>query len=179
MSRSDRRADRRGRRSVLGVGTATGAAFAAALIGLANAPAATADTDLDPFQDLFGDSGINTWTPAADSSLASIDPTGTLAGNLDTSVDNFIHGMGPDGFADGPFMELVAESDPSAFTSSVEQFGPSDYVSVLIPQDATGDIAQGLDFLGFESGLDTLGNPLNWPVELFALVFFGLLPFGI
>ena len=45
-----------------GVGMAVGAAFAAALIGLANAPAATADTDLDPFQDLFGDTGINTWT---------------------------------------------------------------------------------------------------------------------
>ena len=42
---------------------AVGVAFAVALIGLANAPAADADDDLDPFQDLFGDSGINTWTP--------------------------------------------------------------------------------------------------------------------
>jgi hypothetical protein len=156
---------------------AVGVALAAALIGLA--PAAQADTDLDPFQDLFGDTGINTWTPAADSSLASIDPTGTLAANVDTSVDNFIHGMGPDGFADGPFLELVAESDPTAYTDTVVQFGPSDYVSVLMPQDAAGDFAQALDFIGFESAVDTLGNPLNWGVELFALVIFGLLPFGI
>ena len=57
MSRSGRRADRRGRRSVLGVGTAAGAAFAAALIGLANAPAARADKP-EPFQDLPQHRGI-------------------------------------------------------------------------------------------------------------------------
>ncbi len=39
----------------LTLGTAVGAAFAAALIGLAHAPAARADADLNPFQDLFGD----------------------------------------------------------------------------------------------------------------------------
>jgi hypothetical protein len=45
-----------------GVGMPAGA-FAAALIGVANTPAARADND--PFEDLFGDSGINTWTPTA------------------------------------------------------------------------------------------------------------------
>ena len=48
------------RRIPLTLGTAVGVAFAA-LIGLA--PAARADTEPDPFEALFGDSGINTWTP--------------------------------------------------------------------------------------------------------------------
>src|SRR5947209_9331856 len=93
MSRSDRTAGRRQRRFSLGMDLAVGAAFVAAMVALAHT--ARADTDLDPFQDLFGDTGINTWTPAADSYLASIDPTGTLAGNLDASVDNFITVAGP------------------------------------------------------------------------------------
>lgn len=67
-------------------GMAVGAAFAAVLIGLA--PAARADTDLDPFEDLFG---INAWTPSADSFLAS-DPTN--AASFDTSVDAFQSGAG-------------------------------------------------------------------------------------
>ena len=80
------------RRIPLTLGAAVGAAFAAALIGLANAPAARADTEPEPFQYLFGDSGINTWTPSADSLLNSSDPT--LAGNWDTSGDNFLLNMG-------------------------------------------------------------------------------------
>jgi hypothetical protein len=84
MSRSDLAEYRRHRRWVLGVDIAVGAAFVAAMIGLANA--ARADTDLDPYEDLFGTAGINTWTPSADSSLASIDPTGALAANFDTSA---------------------------------------------------------------------------------------------
>lgn len=72
------------RRSPLTLGTAVGVACAA-LIGLA--PAARADTEPDPFQALFGDTGINTWTVSADNSLATSDPT--LAANFDTSVDNF------------------------------------------------------------------------------------------
>ena len=57
------------RRITLTLGTAAGTAVAAALIGLANAPAATADTDLDPFQDLFDNTGFNPWTPTADTDL--------------------------------------------------------------------------------------------------------------
>ena len=49
-----------------GMVMAVAAVFAAALIGLANGPAARADTEPEPFQDLFGDTGINPWTPAAD-----------------------------------------------------------------------------------------------------------------
>ena len=42
------------RRSPLTIGTAVSAAFAAALIGLPNAPAARADIELRPVEDLFG-----------------------------------------------------------------------------------------------------------------------------
>jgi len=73
----------------LTLGTAVGAAFAAALFGLAHAPAARADAEPDPFQDLFGEVGINGWSPSGtDSFLVSSDPT--LAASLDTSVDNFL-----------------------------------------------------------------------------------------
>jgi hypothetical protein len=72
------------RRIPLTLGTAVGVAFAA-LIGVA--PAARADGP-DPFEDLFGDTGINAWTPAADASLLSSDPT--EAANLDASVENFL-----------------------------------------------------------------------------------------
>jgi hypothetical protein len=73
------------RRSPLTLGTAVGVAFAAALIGVA--PAARADTEPDPLEDLLGSYGGNSWTVSADNSLATSDPT--LAANFDTSVDNF------------------------------------------------------------------------------------------
>jgi hypothetical protein len=57
----------RNRRWTNGVGT-VGAAFAAALIGLA--PAARADTEPDPFEDLLGSYGSNSWTVSADNALA-------------------------------------------------------------------------------------------------------------
>jgi hypothetical protein len=134
---------------------AFGAALAAALIGLANVPAAAADADLDPFQDLFGDSGINTWTPAADSYLASIDPTNALAGNLDTSVDNFVSGelVEPGAFF-GQFdviSELTYASDPSGFI--VEN-------DILTPLTPTADFALGLDYTLFASGLAPTLDPL-------------------
>jgi hypothetical protein len=186
----------RNRRWVGGVGMAVSAAFTAALIGLANAPAASAD-DVDsggptvsdpiphpilegqlpdPFQELFGNTGFNSWTPSADSFLLSTDPTQTLAGNLDTIVDNFLIGM--DGTGDDPFSTLVSEFDPSAFTFTSEILGPQgDLVTVPVPLDATGDVALGLDLTGFSVGLDTFGNPLALGEEiLFAPLYFLLLP---
>ena len=112
-------------RKARGVGMAVGAAFAAALIGLA--PAATADTDLDPFQDLFGDSGINTWTPAADAWLDTNDPT--LAANFDSQM------ISPG----GAFEFLAHELDPSSFS-----FDPA--LNGWFPVDAIGDLATGLDY---------------------------------
>jgi hypothetical protein len=153
----------RNRRSAGGVGMAVGAAFAAALIGLA--PAATADTDLDPFQDLFGDSGINTWTPSADSFLASIDPTNALAGNFDSMADNFDSLMISPG---GAFEFLAQRLDPSSFS-----FDPA--LNGFFPVDAIGDLATGLDYsLG-----PTLDGSLLNSFELAAFWTYLLCPFCI
>jgi hypothetical protein len=83
------------RRITLTLGAAAGAAFVAALISVGAAPAASAvtGTDDDPFGDLFGTGGTNTWTTTADTDLATLSPT--LAGDLDASVDNFEAGFNP------------------------------------------------------------------------------------
>jgi hypothetical protein len=52
---------------MLAVDIAVGAGLVAAMIALAHI--ARADTDLGPFEDLFGSTGINAWTLGADSSL--------------------------------------------------------------------------------------------------------------
>ena len=175
------------RRIPLTLGTAVGAAFAAALIGLANAPAARADTDLNPFQDLFGDIGTNSWTQSADSLLASSDPT--LAASLDTSIDNFLASVPvspnfPDG--DDPFSFLVWSLDPSAFSPDA-YYGPLLGGSGL-PDNAIGDFAVGLDYALFASGIggndvgitDLLSSIMSIPAYiegvpfLLALLFAGL-----
>jgi hypothetical protein len=141
---------------------AVGMAVSAAsvLIGLANAPAATADTDVDPFQDLFGATGINTWTPSADSFLANVDPTGALAGNFDTSVDNFLTPAGTWGPND-PFSMLAAQFDQTAFDPN-PWFNPDSCLGGcdIIPADSTGDFALGLDYTVFASGLAPTLDPL-------------------
>jgi hypothetical protein len=171
----------RNRRWAGGVGMAVSAAFAAAVIGLANAPAAGADTDLGPFQDLFGDSGINAWTASADSLLLTSDPT--LAGSLDASVDNFladapISTQFPEG--DDPFSFYTWELDPSSFTDDPTLAGG-------LPDNAIGDFAVALDYTLFASGIggndvgisDSLGFLANIPgiIEgwafLLGLVFAG------
>jgi hypothetical protein len=124
------------------------AAFAAALIGLA--PSARAD-EPDPFQLLFGDSGINTWTPAADAYLDTNDPT--LASELVTSVDNFQMGFfGDDYFGSVTFTLLADALDPSAFTASPLLGG--------LPDNAISDLAVGLDYTLFASGLGSLDADL-------------------
>ena len=121
-----------------GMVMAASAAFAAALIGLA--PAARAD-EPDPFQLLFGDSGINTWTPTADAYLDTNDPT--LASDLVTSVDSYEQGAG--GFwSSEPFTLLADYLDPSAFTTGPDGFG--------IPDNGIGDLAVGLDYTVFSTG---------------------------
>jgi hypothetical protein len=144
MIRSDRPAGQH-RRSLLCVGMAVGAVFAAALIGLASA--ARADTEPDPFEDLFGTAGDNTWTPAADASLVSSDP-GT-AGSLDTSVDNFLADVPlstqfPDG--DDPFSFITWEVDAGTFTADPTLAGG-------VPDNAIGDSAVALDYALFATGL--------------------------
>jgi hypothetical protein len=122
------------RRITLTLGTAAGAAFAAALISMGAAPAASAITgaDVDPLEDLFGTGGTNTWTPTADADL------GALAGGLDTSVDNYA-GFAGSIWVDDPFTVLTHLLDPSAF-------------SVGGPDNAIGDLAVGLDYTVITAG---------------------------
>jgi hypothetical protein len=136
------------------VGT-VGCAFAAALIGLA--PAARADTEPDPFEELFGSTGFNAWTPAADASLLSSDPT--EAANLDASVENFladapISTQFPEG--DDPFSFYTWEAfDPSAFTGEplVDHLDLGTTVPGGLPDNAIGDLAVALDYTLFASGI--------------------------
>jgi hypothetical protein len=158
--RTDRPAGQRRRRSVLGVGTAVGAAFAAALIGLANVPAARADVEPDPFEELFGTAGINSWTASADSFLNSSDPA--LAANLGTSVDNFeaaAYGLVQDV---DPISELVYQLDPNSFTppDAGFLFETCFIACPTFPLDSTGDAALGLDYSIFASGLGPTLDPL-------------------
>ena len=136
-----------------GMVMAVGVAFAAALIGLA--PAARAD-EPDPFQVLFGDSGINnTWTSTADAYLDTNDPT--LAADFDASATDFEGGFGVDQlFASVTFTELTDALDPSAFTAAPLLGG--------LPDNAIGDLAVGLDYTLFASGLGSLDADLLVPL---------------
>jgi ABC-type transport system substrate-binding protein len=138
------------RRITLTLGTAAGTAVAAALIGLANAPAATADTDLDPLEDLLGSTGFNSWTPTADTDL------GALAGGFDTSVDNFsAANVDPFLIPDtDPISSGLYSFDPSAFTADPGLGG--------LPDNGIGDLAMGLDYTLFsaETEVTQLFSPL-------------------
>jgi hypothetical protein len=138
-------------RKARGVGMAVGAAFAAALIGLANAPAAQADADLNPFEDLFGNTGFNFWTTAADASLPA-----TLAGSLDTSVDNFwAAAITSPNFPDGTeqFTYLLWSVDPSAFTPGACGCFPPVVDPAVLPDTNIADFAVGLDYTLFATGI--------------------------
>lgn len=135
-----------------GMVLAAGAAFAAAVIGLA--PAARAD-EPDPLQLLFGDTGFNKWTPTADAYLDTNDPT--LAAHFDASATDFEGGFGVDQlFASVTFTELTDALDPSAFTASPFLGG--------VPDNAIGDLAVGLDYALFASGLGSLDAELLVPL---------------
>jgi hypothetical protein len=141
MSRNEQAADRRRRRSALGVGTAAGAAFAAALISMGTAPSAKAitDGDVNPFEDLFGSTGFNSWTPAFDASLPA-----TTAATLDGSVDSF-NAFEVD---QDPYTDLTLALDPSAFTVDPDHFTGG------VPVNFIGDLAVGMDWLlSFSPGL--------------------------
>ncbi len=135
--------DNRNRRWAKGV-EFVGAAFAAALIGLA--PAARADTQPDPLEHLFGDTGFNSWTPSADASLLSSDPT--LAGSLDTSVANFLTNVAVG--QDDPLSSLLDEFDPTSF--SLDGFTGIDLEAGGLPNDGLADLAVGLDYTLFAGG---------------------------
>jgi hypothetical protein len=144
------------------LGTAVGAACAAALIGLA--PTASADGP-DPFEDLFGATGFNSWTPAADASLLSSDPS--LAASLDGAVETYMSDVTQ---AD-PITQLVASIDPSAFTYNLVTGGALGVQEVPIPQDGIGDLALGSDYLlSSFAWLDAFAGP-GGPSLLFDILF--------
>jgi hypothetical protein len=102
-----------------------------------------ASTSADPFEDLYGDSGINTWTPAADAWLDTNDPT------LATSLESLVNSMDSSGIAP-PFENIVDQLDTSAYTVQ-----PGGY----LPADWLGDLANTLDFSLYASGLAPVLDP--------------------
>lgn len=171
------------RRIPLMLGTAAGTALAATLIGLANAPAASADNEvlpsddlgnsgLNPFEDLFGNSGINSWTTSADSFLASNDPT--LAANLDTSVDNFLFNFGNQV---DPFSTIAYRLDPSLpldqLPFSMDPAGFGYFLDDGVPLNATGDFALGLDYTLFYSGIGATLDPIIYSLILDPILYGG------
>jgi hypothetical protein len=137
------------------------AAFAAALIGLADTPAASADGP-DPFEDLFGDAGINTWTPSADASLLADDPS--LAATLDTSVESFYAG----GYADYSLSMLAFEVDSTGF-GGVEPYDiglPENFPDAGYPQDLLATLAVGTDYALYASDLSSLGTDATYLVQI-------------
>jgi hypothetical protein len=100
---------------------------------LANDPAARADTepDVNPFEDLLGSTGFNSWTPAADAALPA-----TLAASMDQSVDSFLRFS----YETDPFTDLLLAVDPTAFSGDPDLGGG-------FPVNAIGDLAVGLDWM--------------------------------
>lgn len=127
-----------------------GAAFAAALIGLAHAPVAGADpTDLDGFEDLHGTAA---WTSAVDSLFVSLlGPT--LAGELDSAGVDTFNSVDAD-----PFSDLVGAIDPSAFPGGVPN--PDDLLGAIVPDLDYGIIAYDLPVYFQGTGLEPLIDSL-------------------
>ncbi len=179
MSCSARRADRHRGRSLFGVGMAASAVFAAVLL-VDNVPAARADNEvlpsddlsggLNPFEDLFGNSGINTWTTSADSFLASNDPA--LAANLDTSVDNFLFNFGNQV---DPFSIIAYRLDPSLpldqLPFSMDPAGFGYFLDNGVPLNATGDLALGLDYVLYASGIGATLDPIIFHLFLDPILY--------
>jgi hypothetical protein len=156
------------------LGTAVAAAFAAALIGLA--PAARADTEPDPFEDLLGTAGVNTWTPTADAELLSSNPT--EAANLDASIDTFNNDIGL-GYQIDPLSQLAFEFDPSGF--GFDGYTGDDPASGGLPLNAITDLAVGLDYTLWAGDLTGVGSGLTDIVQVpedivIALLYLPLLP---
>jgi hypothetical protein len=145
--------------------------------------AGDAGTEPDPFEDLFGTGGINSWTTSADASLANNDPA--LAANLDTSVDNFEALNYSSAGEDAPFSSLTYDFDPSAFSPVPYVFDNCVVACPTFPLNATGDFALGLDYTVFASGLAPTLDPVIWDLSpllnlpeelLFAPLFLLLIP---
>jgi len=117
---------------------------------------AQADTEPDPFQDLLGTAGVNTWTPSADASLDASNPTEAV--NLDASIDTFNNDIDL-AYQIDPLSQLTFEFDPSGFAQ--QGFTSGDPQSRGLPDNATADLAVGLDYAlwaGDATGVGTTGS---------------------
>ena len=162
------------RRISVTLGTAVGVAFAA-LIGLA--PAARADTEPDPFEDLLGTAGVNNWTASADASLDASNPT--EAANLDASIDTFNNDIDL-AYQIDPLSQLAFEFDPSGF--GADGYTSIDAAAGGLPLNAITDLAVGLDYTLWASDLTGVGSGLTDIVQIpedivIALLYLPLLPF--
>jgi hypothetical protein len=132
------------------------AAIGAALLG-GTAPPADADTgsDLDPLALLYGDTGFNSWTTAADTDLAALSPT--LTADFTTSVDAFnADNVDPyESPVSDPISLDLYSFDPSAFSADPSLGG--------LPVNGIGDLAVGLDY-----SLDNVEGDVS---QLFAPLF--------
>jgi len=178
MSRSDRGAVRR-RRSPIGVGLAACVAIAGALL-VADATAASADDEVipsddllggaNPFEDLFGNSGINAWTTSADSLLATNDPT--LAAHLDTSIDSFLFNFGNQV---DPFSIIAYRLDPTLpldqLPFSMDPAGFGYFLENGVPLNLTGDLAIGLDYMLYASGIGATLDPIIFQLFLDPILY--------
>lgn len=126
------------------------------------AAAVPAAATTGPFEELFGDGGINTWTPSADALLLADDPS--LAATLSTSVESF-HAAG---FSDDALSNLAFELDSTGF-GGVEpgDIGlPTNFPDAGYPQDLLATLAVGTDYALYASGLSSLGTDLNYLVQI-------------
>jgi hypothetical protein len=158
-----------------GVSMAVGATFAATLIGLA--PAARADTEPGPFEDLLGTAGVNSWTASADAWLDASNPT--EAANLDVSIDTFNNDIEL-AYQIDPLSQLAFEFDPSGF--GIDGYTGDDPASGGLPLNAITDLAVGLDYTLWASDLTGVGSGLADIVQIpddivIALLYLPLLPF--
>jgi hypothetical protein len=159
MSRNDRTLAPRGRRTVLGLGTAAGAALTAALISMATAPVAGAIVDADPISDLVGALDPNAFVLGVPD-----DALGLLASGLDNDLLAPL-GLGSlldpviDGLVGTPFgAAVVLDADP--LSDLVAAIDPNAFV-LGVPDDALGLLASGLDAdLLAPLGLGTLLDPI-------------------
>jgi hypothetical protein len=151
---------------------AVGAALlGGAAIDVDTAPLAGADTgtDLDPLAQLYGDTGFNSWTTAADTDLAAVSPT--LTADFTTSVDSFdFDNVQPDlSPVSDPISLGLYSVDPSAFSADPALGG--------LPDNGIGDLAVGLDYGLFsaEGDLEQVFGPL---ITLIAEWIFNDIPVG-
>jgi hypothetical protein len=131
----------------------------------------------DPFEDLLGTAGANSWTPTADAELLSSNPT--EAANLDASIDTFNADV-ETGYQIDPLSLLALEFDPSGF--GFDGYTGDDPASGGLPLNAITDLAVGLDYTLWASDLTGVGTGLTEIVQLpydivIGLLYLPLLPF--